>query len=192
MINFFHIIVHILFYLLLIYFLLIFLLQKSFLIYHLFQFHHLFYFSLLFLFLLLCNSGFDSSISGWSSSSSSFEFFLFLFSFSISFCNSSIFEFLFLFSNFWVELVFISSNFFDGRKCLSTPCGSPCYASPEMVAGNNYDGFNIDILLLSMISWTIFSFIIRFFSFWILSSSSIFLSFLVSKKFGFFSNFFYF
>ena len=28
---------------------------------------------------------------------------------------------------------------------LSTPCGSPCYASPEMVAGKNYDGFKIDI-----------------------------------------------
>ena len=28
---------------------------------------------------------------------------------------------------------------------LSTPCGSPCYASPEMVAGKKYDGFKIDI-----------------------------------------------
>ena len=37
------------------------------------------------------------------------------------------------------------SNFFDGEHNLVTPCGSPCYASPEMVSGNNYNGFNIDI-----------------------------------------------
>jgi serine/threonine protein kinase len=38
------------------------------------------------------------------------------------------------------------SNFFslDG-DLLSTPCGSPCYASPEMVAGRKYKGFMIDI-----------------------------------------------
>ena len=37
------------------------------------------------------------------------------------------------------------SNYFDGENNLVTPCGSPCYASPEMVSGNNYNGFNIDI-----------------------------------------------
>ena len=37
------------------------------------------------------------------------------------------------------------SNFFDGEHNLITPCGSPCYASPEMVSGNRYNGFNIDI-----------------------------------------------
>ena len=37
------------------------------------------------------------------------------------------------------------SNYYDGEKDLETPCGSPCYASPEMVSGNNYNGFNIDI-----------------------------------------------
>ena len=38
------------------------------------------------------------------------------------------------------------SNFFFGyNKLLSTPCGSPCYASPEMILGFNYDGFCIDI-----------------------------------------------
>ena len=37
------------------------------------------------------------------------------------------------------------SNYFDGEKDLETPCGSPCYASPEMVSGNHYNGFNIDI-----------------------------------------------
>jgi len=39
------------------------------------------------------------------------------------------------------------SNFFEGDrgKLLITPCGSPCYASPEMVAGKKYNGFMIDI-----------------------------------------------
>ena len=43
------------------------------------------------------------------------------------------------------------SNFFDGKKYLKTPCGSPCYASPEMVAGNDYDGFKIDIWAIGII-----------------------------------------
>ena len=37
------------------------------------------------------------------------------------------------------------SNYYNGEKDLETPCGSPCYASPEMVSGNKYNGFNIDI-----------------------------------------------
>ena len=37
------------------------------------------------------------------------------------------------------------SNYFNGKKLLHTPCGSPCYASPEMVSGKKYNGFNIDI-----------------------------------------------
>ena len=39
------------------------------------------------------------------------------------------------------------SNYFkkDQKELLITPCGSPCYASPEMVAGNKYNGFKIDI-----------------------------------------------
>jgi serine/threonine protein kinase len=36
------------------------------------------------------------------------------------------------------------SNFFSGNL-LETPCGSPCYASPEMVMGKKYNGFCIDI-----------------------------------------------
>ena len=36
------------------------------------------------------------------------------------------------------------SNYFS-KHLLSTPCGSPCYASPEMVSGNKYNGFKIDI-----------------------------------------------
>ena len=37
------------------------------------------------------------------------------------------------------------SNYFDGLQKLETPCGSPCYASPEMVGGHKYNGFFIDI-----------------------------------------------
>ena len=37
------------------------------------------------------------------------------------------------------------SNFFNGKNLLITPCGSHCYASPEMVSGNKYNGFKIDI-----------------------------------------------
>ena len=39
------------------------------------------------------------------------------------------------------------SNYFveNQTELLSTPCGSPCYASPEMVAGKKYDGIKIDI-----------------------------------------------
>ena len=39
------------------------------------------------------------------------------------------------------------SNYFEENQdpLLSTPCGSPCYASPEMVAGEKYDGFQIDV-----------------------------------------------
>ena len=40
----------------------------------------------------------------------------------------------------------LSNYFKEGQDdLLYTPCGSPCYASPEMVTGNNYDGVMIDI-----------------------------------------------
>ena len=39
------------------------------------------------------------------------------------------------------------SNYFkeNQTELLVTPCGSPCYASPEMVAGKKYNGFKIDV-----------------------------------------------
>ena len=39
------------------------------------------------------------------------------------------------------------SNYHDANPdfLLTTPCGSPCYASPEMVSGLRYDGYKIDI-----------------------------------------------
>ena len=40
----------------------------------------------------------------------------------------------------------LSNYFKEGQKdLLATPCGSPCYASPEMVGGKKYNGFKIDI-----------------------------------------------
>ena len=39
------------------------------------------------------------------------------------------------------------SNYYKENfsKYLQTPCGSPCYSSPEMVSGKAYDGFKVDI-----------------------------------------------
>ena len=40
------------------------------------------------------------------------------------------------------------SNYFTtdkSQKLLTTPCGSPSYASPEMISGKSYDGFKIDV-----------------------------------------------
>ena len=39
------------------------------------------------------------------------------------------------------------SNYYtkNNKQLLETPCGSPCYASPEMLSGEGYDGFKIDI-----------------------------------------------
>ena len=39
----------------------------------------------------------------------------------------------------------LSNYFKENQDLLITPCGSPCYASPEMVAGKKYNGFQIDI-----------------------------------------------
>ena len=37
------------------------------------------------------------------------------------------------------------SHEYDGNIFLKTKCGSPCYAAPEIIQGNNYDGFQIDV-----------------------------------------------
>ena len=37
------------------------------------------------------------------------------------------------------------SNYFDGINKLETPCGSPSYASPEIIKGELYNGFCIDV-----------------------------------------------
>ena len=48
-------------------------------------------------------------------------------------------------SNILKIIDFGLSNFFNGQNLLKTPCGSPCYVSPEMVSGKRYNGFYIDI-----------------------------------------------
>ena len=37
------------------------------------------------------------------------------------------------------------SNYTGNDILLGTPCGSPCYASPEMVSGKRYNGYMIDV-----------------------------------------------
>ena len=37
------------------------------------------------------------------------------------------------------------SNYTSYNILLGTPCGSPCYASPEMVSGQRYNGYMIDV-----------------------------------------------
>ena len=39
----------------------------------------------------------------------------------------------------------LSNYFYGEEKLLTTPCGSPCYASPEMILGKDYNGFCIDV-----------------------------------------------
>ena len=37
------------------------------------------------------------------------------------------------------------SNHYDDGQLLVTPCGSPCYAAPEMILGKRYTGLLVDI-----------------------------------------------
>ena len=37
------------------------------------------------------------------------------------------------------------SNTYKTNQLLKTPCGSPCYAAPEMLLGKQYNGLQIDI-----------------------------------------------
>ena len=37
------------------------------------------------------------------------------------------------------------SNLYKENGLLSTACGSPCYAAPEMIAGKKYNGLNVDL-----------------------------------------------
>ena len=49
------------------------------------------------------------------------------------------------------------SNEYSEGELLKTACGSPCYAAPEMLLGNNYKGIDVDvwscgIILFAMLS----------------------------------------
>ena len=48
-------------------------------------------------------------------------------------------------------------NYHDINNLLSTPCGSPSYASPEMVSGNKYNGVKVDIWCTGIILFAMLS-----------------------------------
>jgi len=55
-------------------------------------------------------------------------------------------ENLLLLDNKLIKIIdFGLSNFFSEKKLLETPCGSPSYAPPEIIKGEKYNGFYIDI-----------------------------------------------
>ena len=47
----------------------------------------------------------------------------------------------------------LSSQFKEG-ELINTPCGSPCYAAPEMLLGYNYNGFASDIWSCGIVLFT--------------------------------------
>ena len=49
------------------------------------------------------------------------------------------------------------SNYHNINNLLSTPCGSPSYASPEMVSGNKYNGILVDIWSTGIILFAMLS-----------------------------------
>jgi 5'-AMP-activated protein kinase catalytic alpha subunit len=46
------------------------------------------------------------------------------------------------------------SNTYKGNEVLRTPCGSPCYAAPEMIAGKAYFGMKVDIWSIGVVLYT--------------------------------------
>ena len=46
------------------------------------------------------------------------------------------------------------SNYYPEDNLLSTPCGSPCYAAPEMVRGLKYHGSGVDIWSCGIVLFT--------------------------------------
>ena len=56
-------------------------------------------------------------------------------------------------SDGWIVKIvdFGLSNTHEGGKLLSTACGSPCYAAPEMIAGKQYNGPGADIWSMGVI-----------------------------------------
>ena len=39
----------------------------------------------------------------------------------------------------------LSNNYIHSNPALNTPCGSPCFAAPEMITGKRYDPVKVDI-----------------------------------------------
>ena len=67
-------------------------------------------------------------------------------------------ENLLLTSNNTLKIIdFGLSNYFFPNNLLNTPCGSPCYVSPEMVNGEKYNGFKNDIWSTGIILYAMVS-----------------------------------
>jgi len=47
------------------------------------------------------------------------------------------------------------SNIYEQGGTLSTACGSPCYAAPEMILGHKYEGLLADIWSTGIIMYTL-------------------------------------
>ena len=54
-------------------------------------------------------------------------------------------ENLLLYNKNILKIIDFGLSNYSNDELLSTPCGSPCYASPEMISGKKYDGNLIDI-----------------------------------------------
>ncbi|EGR31880.1 protein kinase domain protein [Ichthyophthirius multifiliis] len=64
-------------------------------------------------------------------------------------------ENLLLDQNYNIKIIdFGLSNLYKENEKLKTACGSPCYAAPEMVAGQAYDGLQTDIWSCGIILFT--------------------------------------
>ena len=65
-------------------------------------------------------------------------------------------ENLLLDDNYYLKIIdFGLSNFFDGTHKLKTKCGSPSYASPELITESTYDGFKNDIWCCGIILYVL-------------------------------------
>ena len=47
------------------------------------------------------------------------------------------------------------SNQYQDNQLLETPCGSPCYAAPEMIQGKKYSGLSVDLWSTGIILYAI-------------------------------------